>query len=151
MSVSPTDTELSSSWKQRPPARDIPPPSVALCLSLSGVVSLQSDPHPPLTSSSPATHVTDNTTGSDTDNPQYLMTGACLSLSLPLPLYKSGSPLPSSLSSRCLVTSGPRLVNKSQIDCTADCSVAVPTCDPSRSEVLAAWRSRSEWTPAGPR
>lgn len=82
VSLSATDTELSSSWKQRPPARDIPP-SVALCLSLSTVVSLQSEP-PSCTS--PLTHVTDNTPGSDTD---HLMTGASLSLSESMPILST--------------------------------------------------------------
>ena len=62
-------------------------PSVCCSVSVTQwcCVSSERPPTPPSTSSSPATHDTDNTTGSDTDNPQYLMTGASLSLSLSSP------------------------------------------------------------------
>lgn len=109
VSLSPTDTELSSSWKQRPLARDIPP-SVAPCLSLSSVVSLQSAPPPPSLPFPPHHHQpTLLTTRQGTTLITYLMTGASLSRSLSL--SESLPFFPPSLSSCCLVTNEPGLVN----------------------------------------
>ena len=92
-------TRSSAPAGSRDPRPETSPP---VCCSVSVtqwccVSSKRPAPHPPLTSSSPATHVTDNTTGSDTDNPQYLMTGASLSLSLSLFINLALLSLPPSL------------------------------------------------------
>lgn len=133
VSPSPKDTELGSSWKQRPPARDIPP-SAAVSVTQQCCVSSKRPPSFPLHDHQPtlltrhqgATLIT------------YFMTGASLSLSESSPFL---SPC---LSSCCLVTSEPGLVNKSQIDSTADCLWVLATCDPTRLDVLAAGWSRGE-------
>lgn len=108
------------------------PPSVAPCLSLSGVVSLQSGPprspnipppyrrHQPslLTAHRGATPIT------------CLMTEASPSL-----LFMNQSPALRPLppcSPCCLVTGEPELVNKNQIDSAADCWWVLAGCDPAR-------------------